>query len=180
MVIKFDRFFLIGSSKQKRIKFHEISFFEIFKHPTVAKRLGDGLLWMSQNPAGLKLNPSLAHFLSQFCNHHVRIWESYAVMLCNNCHSILQILCLWASPFGITFFLGLTGDLVRRRFLTWSGILYDPYMIFSNDELYIILKRRNLRLNLEFRNLFFNIPYNIFLFNNIKNRILADLYIPRF
>lgn len=77
-----------------------------------AKRLGDGLLWMSHNPGGLKLNPQLARFLSQFCNHHVRIWESYAVMLCNNCETILTTVGLFASPFGVSFLFGLVGDLL--------------------------------------------------------------------
>jgi hypothetical protein len=32
----------------------------------LARRFGDGLLWLASNPGGLKLNPKLAHFLSQF------------------------------------------------------------------------------------------------------------------
>ena len=52
----------------------------------LADRLSEGLDWLANNPGGLKQNQRLAMLLSKFCDHHVRIWESFALMLCENCN----------------------------------------------------------------------------------------------
>lgn len=52
----------------------------------LADRLSQGLDWLANNPGGLKQNQRLAMLLSKFCDHHVRIWETFALMLCQNCN----------------------------------------------------------------------------------------------
>ncbi|KAL7071988.1 hypothetical protein ACQ4LE_008386 [Meloidogyne hapla] len=66
--------------------------------------------WLTQNPAGLKLNDALNTFLSNFFLYHIHLWKSYIIALQ---HSSMHWTFIFFSTLGIAVLLAFISDFLR-------------------------------------------------------------------
>ena len=76
------------------------------------ERLQSLLTWLMGNPAGLKLNHELSHFLGNFFSCHVQIWMQYLNVIDDYFVPLVTFL-VYSNCFGFSFFLSLVKDAIN-------------------------------------------------------------------
>ncbi|XP_002160233.2 phosphatidylinositol N-acetylglucosaminyltransferase subunit Q [Hydra vulgaris] len=114
------------------------------------------LTWLMGNPAGLKLNKELSHFLGNFFSCHVQIWMQYIDVIDDYFVAIVTFL-IYSNCFGLTLFLSLVKDVINVLtlhiycFYVYGAKLYSLqlYGLISLSRLFMGKKWNVLRCRLD-------------------------------
>lgn len=68
------------------------------------------IIWLTQNPAGLKLNDALNKFLSNFFLYHIHLWRTYVTALQ---HSSTNWLLIGTGVLGLSVLIAFVSDFLR-------------------------------------------------------------------
>uniref|UniRef100_A0A915P8E7 Uncharacterized protein n=1 Tax=Meloidogyne floridensis TaxID=298350 RepID=A0A915P8E7_9BILA len=75
------------------------------------EQLENVINWLTQNPAGLKLNDALNTFLSNFFLYHIHLWKSYIIALQHS--SVDRIFLVGFSTLGFSVLIAFISDFLR-------------------------------------------------------------------